>query len=1072
MQAENRPPPRRAASHGTLRSSYANHARPLHKPLRSVNENMALLPSPGALESMLKTTTETGDIGIFSIKPVKTSASITASSTRHGLHGPKSQYQLPMRRSVDDFRRQDDRHRLPSYRDTTSEILSMYGSNSQSSSNSVLSHSIDDPSQRSYSMTTVGSRHLSHNRSNNTLQSNYSGGTLQRPRSPFPYPTRLKRPGARPASPAITGPGVVDYSRMVEIDRISLRTGYGLGAPALSRPPGRLPPLGVRLDMNLSSPTLPTQRSHYAPNIRSGANSNRTVSAASGTSCSLSGCEKVHSSSTRTSSLTSVINMYHRMPPTLRHVQFGTLDPPPRYYDYTEDFEFKQPFVMATIEPVAPTPTRIPSIHKSLVLREGSGEQLSVHSGSDCSPDTLHADPHHANIEETGDLLDETQSRQSRATQDSSERDITSAANSISRATKSSINTEQGTDIDFLPSQTGRDSADMFNQSPDLNPRQAAVYSHQGFRAAAASRMNTASLERQVVFHGSKTPTIRSEQGVIVRDDNHDFKSNEREQKDAGEIAFQRRSTSEPGMKYSACCSRHGSSEHDWVSLPTNSCASMSEAYRKQGHLELLSSPDGSGDYRSSELDRTIGRSMESAPMMTAETTPEVTGGEVKESDGQHEINSVQDSDSKSVSERASIGGRGESKRYKRNMGLEVVTHNLQKAGDNDFPQLTPECSNTSLISPKPISPARQLKVKNSIPQLMKALPPLPNPSLVSATPSSIVDVDECAEILQPFSLSRSGTPRAQNQHGLQQPRDIFNLRYPIEATHTQKKLPRIRFKTKIPVTQEPNQRDSRPWNSENNYSWCRRTPDSELLETCDGAGSHKSGRSSLRAPQFLSTHRTSSSPLTETVRRYPDVQHSGVIQSLTRQQPRDLFTASSRLCNAFRSDSRSISRADNGAAKETAPESDPAFVLAHGSGSRRLSKAQSQTSGSGQLRETAPPQEMRKKRTPGLTKRLSNLTRLLARNRRTQSERQDTPLDENSTSDAKQPTATEANLGLEDVDFDSKSFTVSEGIPGELPRRLKFRRRVRDRISKWIKETRRRMNVQGRGRRQDGDAE
>ena len=44
---------------------------------------------------------------------------------------------------------------------------------------------------------------------------------MQRPRSPFPYPTRLKRPGVRPASPALTENGSVDYSRMVEIDRVS-----------------------------------------------------------------------------------------------------------------------------------------------------------------------------------------------------------------------------------------------------------------------------------------------------------------------------------------------------------------------------------------------------------------------------------------------------------------------------------------------------------------------------------------------------------------------------------------------------------------------------------------------------------------------------------------------------------------------------------------------------------------------------------------------------------------------------------------------------------------------------------
>lgn len=42
---------------------------------------------------------------------------------------------------------------------------------------------------------------------------------LQRPRSPFAYPTRLKRPGFRPSSPALTDGGGVDYRRRAEIDR-------------------------------------------------------------------------------------------------------------------------------------------------------------------------------------------------------------------------------------------------------------------------------------------------------------------------------------------------------------------------------------------------------------------------------------------------------------------------------------------------------------------------------------------------------------------------------------------------------------------------------------------------------------------------------------------------------------------------------------------------------------------------------------------------------------------------------------------------------------------------------------
>jgi hypothetical protein len=42
---------------------------------------------------------------------------------------------------------------------------------------------------------------------------------VQRPRSPFPYPARLKRPGFRPSSPVLADGGGVDYSRRAEIER-------------------------------------------------------------------------------------------------------------------------------------------------------------------------------------------------------------------------------------------------------------------------------------------------------------------------------------------------------------------------------------------------------------------------------------------------------------------------------------------------------------------------------------------------------------------------------------------------------------------------------------------------------------------------------------------------------------------------------------------------------------------------------------------------------------------------------------------------------------------------------------
>ena len=96
----------------------------------------------------------------------------------------------------------------------------MYGSESQRSLCSSISRRFHDVGHRSYSMTSYGSRRVLYHSSNGSTQT-LSAAALQRPRSPFPYPTRLKRPGVRPASPALTENGSVDYSRMVGIDRVS-----------------------------------------------------------------------------------------------------------------------------------------------------------------------------------------------------------------------------------------------------------------------------------------------------------------------------------------------------------------------------------------------------------------------------------------------------------------------------------------------------------------------------------------------------------------------------------------------------------------------------------------------------------------------------------------------------------------------------------------------------------------------------------------------------------------------------------------------------------------------------------
>jgi len=220
----------RRPSRDTVRNGYVDDDiniphRGMLQAARRLQETKALLASPGPLESMLKTTTETGDIGMYSIRPSRSS-----SRARTPLHPPAAAVGHVLARSMSmkaperrHFR--DDRRVLPSNRDTTSEIISLYGSiGGQRSVPGSFSRSPDDPGPRSYSLTSCSSRHMSDQKSTGTWDSRSSGGSggvLARPRSPYPYHTRLKRPGVRPSSPAMTMDGNIDYSRMVEVDRPS-----------------------------------------------------------------------------------------------------------------------------------------------------------------------------------------------------------------------------------------------------------------------------------------------------------------------------------------------------------------------------------------------------------------------------------------------------------------------------------------------------------------------------------------------------------------------------------------------------------------------------------------------------------------------------------------------------------------------------------------------------------------------------------------------------------------------------------------------------------------------------------
>lgn len=218
------PAPRSASRNRTPSNHHSNRSPATHDRgstqhggSRKPDENRNTLDMSKGLGGMLKTTTETGDIGLFSIKPSR--VPLPVNSPRRAS-GPYSDDGMRRPRQFQPYGvpNSDDRRRLPSYaRDATSEVISMYETASQKSANRAL----DDPDYRSYSMTqTYSSYSLSNHRSYASLRSQAdAGGLSQRPRSPFAYPTRLRRPGFRPSSPALTDGGIIDYSRRAEIER-------------------------------------------------------------------------------------------------------------------------------------------------------------------------------------------------------------------------------------------------------------------------------------------------------------------------------------------------------------------------------------------------------------------------------------------------------------------------------------------------------------------------------------------------------------------------------------------------------------------------------------------------------------------------------------------------------------------------------------------------------------------------------------------------------------------------------------------------------------------------------------
>ncbi|KAF6228214.1 hypothetical protein HO133_007944 [Letharia lupina] len=167
------------------------------------DENSNILKNPSSIQSMLRNTTETGNVGQFSIKPSRVPPSLPRPSKARATPSKQRQPGAYYNRDEDTNIRHTPLH---SRQETTaSNGPGFQNQIPRSHRGPARSPSIED--YRSYS--TTKSSYASHSLTTHHPHTNGGhggpGGPHNlRPRSPFAYPTRLKRPGYRPSSPALS----------------------------------------------------------------------------------------------------------------------------------------------------------------------------------------------------------------------------------------------------------------------------------------------------------------------------------------------------------------------------------------------------------------------------------------------------------------------------------------------------------------------------------------------------------------------------------------------------------------------------------------------------------------------------------------------------------------------------------------------------------------------------------------------------------------------------------------------------------------------------------------------------
>ncbi|CAD6445832.1 396d5f3f-0249-4d50-badf-5ad9e5184062 [Sclerotinia trifoliorum] len=914
---------------------------------------------PKGFEGMLKTTTETGDIGLFSIKPSRLPQSSNTLPRRSNggyrdhdpLQRPRPIFQTYGAPIV------DDRRRLPSYtRKGSSGIKSLYDSSSVKSVNSS-NRGFEDPDYRSYSMTQTASNSaytLSNQRSYASLRSQQDGAVLvQRPRSPFAYPTRLRRPGFRPSSPALTDGGGVDYSRRAEIDRIPYGAVRNVSSPASLYAQKRVPPpLSLRPEANRSTPSLLSQpspkRRTPSPNLRQG-------NGMTGSDWHRrNGPASINTSPARsTLSLASTTNF---VPTTLSQSATNTPGKPsPLYYDYTEDFEVEnqnrsnlepppqfqlqrtihedRPLSSALLPLAHSFPSRLNGSNTHHLRASSSASTIIRHPTRKNSAESTHDVPNGVGHVRAASSIN-AENGESSASSDNVPNDSSSIDMSNLGANAQELNSRVSMAFGLLPSSSFEVKITPGSVEIEANQAETTLVAVNSMIAKTRHQQRSSSLPTtKIEVSSTSSPSTNGSQeittnddlakGIIYKSDNQSFSDHSNTRKrpttDLQQPAKDADECDDVSKFDPMHASRVTSSGVFNIDTGLDELANLMPT-DDPGRSNTFGSGYPSGIRRTPMMSPTLPRDSYFDTPSVHRTSPPLPPIKKLEKDYIHSV--VPDEgfkDGLQVYERRLEKGKLPSYRPSE-------LHNLSE----QVPSKIMPRPESPMLAPKPISPARELKLKNSVPQLMKSLPKLPDSSIRGLTVpgrSAISDaniachfseilsggkfkpVEEGVVVSSPIKASKTypSLEKENVKNSLEQAELIPSPSKKqevesIKESHGPRSSPmKLKLKVRNPVVEKPSSSELGARKNEDTSSWANLQDNTSLLNTQEEQGGElKPVKLKLRL-----TRATGSEP-SGTVRIYNDSGDQSN-NDLNIPCPKDLFTPTTGFDNIFRHVSRHL---------------------------------------------------------------------------------------------------------------------------------------------------------------------